>query len=54
MGGEVGSQNIHQDIDQLEIWGEMRLMSFNQKKCELLDFGRSNVGGKYTVNCRIL
>ena len=46
IGGFADSDEDHQgtqqDIDRLETWTERWQMEFNQDKCDLIHFGRSN------------
>jgi len=47
-------QRIQQDVGRLETWAERWQMEFNPDKCEVMHFGRSNAGRKYTMNGRTL
>ena len=44
-GSEEQCQAIQQDIDRLVYWAEKWQMEFNPNKCEVMHFGRNNVGG---------
>ncbi|PLS49478.1 hypothetical protein CYV29_15670, partial [Carnobacterium maltaromaticum] len=51
---EGDCQRIQQNIDRLESWAEKWQMEFNQGKCEVMHFGRSNSRVNYTVNGKVL
>ena len=50
VNSEEDAKLMQQVIDDLCRWAERWAMSFNEKKCKIMHFGRDNIQYKYSMN----